>query len=98
VDAAGIQEEKAPRVLARVEQAFGARIDKDAAAGIAAADEVRMRVPDLRGIDPLPRVLDQLFIVGVARQSRVAGIPEALLGPIAPRGKRSRPRQGRARA
>jgi hypothetical protein len=43
-------------------------------------------VPDLRRIDALPRRLHQLVAREARRQRCAAGIPEALLGPVAPRG------------
>jgi hypothetical protein len=96
VDAAGrivrasrIQQEEPPRVLGRVEQAVHARVDHDAAARIAGAGQVRMRVPQLRGVDPVPGRLDQLVLGEAARQARKAGIPQPLLGPPAPGGERA---------
>jgi hypothetical protein len=48
---------------------------------------VRVRVPDLRGVEPSPGVPDQLVFGEAARQAREAGIPQALLRPQAPGGK-----------
>jgi len=47
--AIGIQEEKPLRVLHRMRRAFHARIDPDAAARIAGADEMRVAIPNLGG-------------------------------------------------
>jgi hypothetical protein len=52
-----------------------------------------MAVPELRGVDAVPGTLDQLVVGEAPRQVGVARIPEALLGPIAPRSRR---RGGRA--
>jgi hypothetical protein len=51
---------------------------------------VRVRVPDLRGIEPLPRGPDQFVLGEAARQTRQAGIPQALLRPQAPDGDAGR--------
>jgi len=67
----------------------------DAAARVAGAEEVRVAVPDLDRIDAVPRRADQLVARKARRQRRAAWIPEALLGPVAPRG---RAEGGRARA
>jgi hypothetical protein len=44
-----------------------------------------MAVPDLRGIDAVPGGAHQLVIGEMARQARVARIPETLFRPVAPR-------------
>jgi len=85
VHATRVEEEQAPRVLPGIQQAVGARIDVDAAARVTGADEVRVAVPDLRGIDAVPGGAYQLVIGETARQARVARVPEALLRPVAPR-------------
>ncbi|HWM43294.1 MAG TPA: hypothetical protein VNP36_12715 [Burkholderiales bacterium] len=46
-----------------------------------------MAVPELRRIDPVPGLLDEIVAGKSPRQLRVAGIPESLLGPIAPGGR-----------
>jgi hypothetical protein len=91
VRAARIEEEEPPRVLARVQQALHARVDHDAAARIARADEVRVAVPDAGGIEPFPCGAHQLVVGETARQPRQAGIPEALLRPQPPGGQCSDP-------
>src|SRR6185503_13071802 len=85
VHATGIEEEQPPGVLPGTQQAVGLRIDVDAAAGVAVADEVGVAVPDLGGIEPVPGAAHQLMFGQAARQARVARIPETLLGPKAPR-------------
>jgi hypothetical protein len=85
VHATGVHEEQAARVLPGVQQAFGLRVDVDAAAGVAGADQVRVAVPDPGRVDAIPRGADQIVIGERPRQLRVAGIPEALLGPKAAR-------------
>lgn len=47
-----------------------------------------MRVPDLRGVEPLPGGADQLVLGQAARQAREAGIPQTLPRPQAPSGER----------
>jgi hypothetical protein len=84
VHAAGVEEEQPPGVLPGIEQAVGAWIYVNAAAGVAGADQVRMAVPDTGSVDAVPSLCDQRVIGEVARQPRVARIPEALLGPQAP--------------
>jgi hypothetical protein len=84
VRAAGVQEKQAPRVLAGVEQAVGVRVDENAAAGVAGADQVRMAVPDIRRIEPLPRLRDERVVGERLGQLRPARIPETLLRPEAP--------------
>jgi hypothetical protein len=84
VHAATIEEEKAPRVKSGIQHALHARIDVDAAAGIAGADEMRVAIPDLGRIDALPRGSDELVVGEARRQRREAGIPDALVGPKAP--------------
>jgi hypothetical protein len=49
---------------------------------------MRMAVPELRRVDPLPRALDELVLGEPAGQARAARVPQALLGPQIPRGKR----------
>jgi hypothetical protein len=44
---------------------------------------MRMRVPDLRGIEAFPGGPDQFVLGEAARQVREAGIPYSLLGPQA---------------
>jgi hypothetical protein len=68
-----------------MQQALHARVDVDAAAGIADADQVRMAVPDLARIEALPGGADQLVPGEARRQPGEARIPEALLGPGAAR-------------
>jgi hypothetical protein len=87
VRAAGVEEEQAPRIFAGIEQALGARVDVDAAAGIAAADQVRVAVPDVARVEPLPCGADQLMIGEPSRQPRKTGVPQALLGPVAAGGE-----------
>jgi hypothetical protein len=48
---------------------------------------VRVRVPDLRGVEPFPGSPDQLVFGEAAGQAREAGIPQALFRPKAPGGK-----------
>jgi len=84
VRAAGVEEEQPPRVLAGIEEAFHARIEGDAAARIAVADEVNVRVPDLRRVESFPRGANEVVIGEAARQRGAAGIPESLLRPEAP--------------
>ena len=97
VHAAGIEIEQPPRVERRIEQALHLRVDVDAARGVAGADEMDMAVPDLRGVEAVPRRRDQL-VVGEARRQRCAArIPDALLRPIAP-GRDRRGEAGKARA
>jgi hypothetical protein len=67
-----------------------------AAARIAGADEVRVRVPDLRGIDAVPGGPDEFVLGEVARKRRAAGIPQPLLGPPAPGGDATRGGERRA--
>jgi hypothetical protein len=86
VRAPGVEEKKAPRVFGGAEQALHARIDEHTAAGIAGADQMRVRIPDLRGIEPIPRRAHQLVLGKALRQPREAGIPQPLLGPEAPDG------------
>jgi hypothetical protein len=85
VHAAGVEKEQAARVLPRIEQALGLRVDVDTAAGVAGADQVRVAVPDLGWVDTMPRGADEIVVGEIPRQQRVAGIPEALLGPEAAR-------------
>ncbi len=59
----------------------------DAAARVAGADQVRVRVPDLRGVEAVPGGAHQLVLGEAARQAREAGIPQSLLGPEAPGGE-----------
>jgi hypothetical protein len=87
VYAAGVEEKEAPRVVARIEEAFGARVDVDAASRIAGADQVRMAVPDLTRLETFPRCADQLVLRQVAGQACKTGIPQALLGPETPGGE-----------
>jgi len=72
-----------------VKRAIHARIDDDAAGGIAATGEVGVAVPDLGRIEILPCRADQRVLRQGLRQPGAAGIPEALLGPIAPGGERT---------
>jgi hypothetical protein len=67
VHAAGVEEEQPPGVLPGIEQAVGARVDEDAAAGVAGADQVRVAVPDPGGVDLVPRLRDEIVIGEVAR-------------------------------
>jgi len=94
VRAAGIEDKKAPRVLRGAQQAVGIRVNDDAAARVARAQQMGVAVPDLRRIDALPSGRDQLVAREARRQRRAAGIPEALLGPVAPRGRAERGRAG----
>src|SRR5205823_12629064 len=67
VDAAGartsrIEKELALQVEHRMQQAVHARVDVDAGAGVARADEMHVAVPALRGIEAFPRGANQLVI------------------------------------
>src|SRR5882672_1355165 len=96
--AAGIEEEKPPRVLPGVQQAFHLRVHDDAAARVAGADEMRVAVPDLRRVEALPGTLHQLVRGEPRRQGREAGVPQPLVRPEAPRGKRADAGESGARA
>jgi hypothetical protein len=98
VRAAGVEEEQAPGVLAGVEQAVGLRVDGDAAAGIARADEMGMAVPDVARLEALPGADDELVLGEPPRQPGEAGIPKALLRPVAPRDRAARERGDAERA
>jgi hypothetical protein len=89
VRAAGIEEEKAPRVLAGVEHALHLRVHVHAAAAVAGADEVRVAVPNLGRVEAFPCGLHQLVLGEPARQPREAGVPESLLRPVALRRERA---------
>jgi len=56
-------------------------VHDDAAARIAGADEVRVAVPDARGIEAFPGGANEVMLGEAARQAREARIPPALLGP-----------------
>ena len=60
------------------------RIDVDAAAGVARADEVGVAVPYFARIETVPGGGDELVACEVRGECRSTGIPEALLGPQAP--------------
>jgi len=48
-----------------------------------------VRVPDLRRIQPFPGLADQFVAREAQRQADAAGIPDALVGPVAPGRKRA---------
>jgi hypothetical protein len=87
VDAAGVEKEQPPCVLARIKKALRAGIDVDAARRVAGADQVRVAVPDVRRVEAFPGRAYQLVVGEMPRKLRQAGIPQALLRPESARGK-----------
>jgi hypothetical protein len=73
-----------------VQRAVHARIEEDAAGGIADADEVDVRIPNARRIEAFPCGFDEFVLGKAPRQADEAGIPEPLLRPEPPRRKRAR--------
>jgi hypothetical protein len=68
VDARGIDVDLAAHVLPRVPQAAHARVEPQPAARVAVAEDVHVRVPHLRGIDPLPHAAHTRVIAQIRRQ------------------------------
>ena len=88
---ARVEEKQAARVLPGIQQAVGLRVDEDAAARVAGADQVRVRIPDIARLEAVPRRAHQLMLGEPPRQAGVAGIPESLFGPEPPGGDSAGP-------
>ena len=94
VRAARVEEKQPPRVLPGAEEALHARVDENAAARIAAAHQVRVRVPHVSRVEPVPGGAHQLVVGKPRRQGGAAGIPEPLLRPVTPRRERKSTGEG----
>jgi hypothetical protein len=96
VGAAGVEEEQPLGELHRMHHRFQRRVEPDAAARIAGADEVRMAVPDLGRVEAFPRCQHQFVIGHFARKARHARVQQTMLGPVTPGGDPGQPQAGRA--
>lgn len=86
--AAGIEIEQALGELLRIRDREHLRVEPDAAAGIAVADEVGVAVPDAGRIHAFPCGEHGVVAGEFARQRGAARIDDTVLGPEAPGGER----------
>jgi hypothetical protein len=63
-------------------------VHDDAAARVAGADEMRVAVPNARGVEAFPGGANEVMLGETPRQARQARIPQALLWPETPRSER----------
>ncbi len=87
VHAARVEKEQPPCVLAGIEKALAPGVNVDTARRVAGAEQVRVAVPDVAGVETFPSGPHELVLGEIAGKLRQAGIPHALLWPEPARGE-----------